>query len=89
MVAQSRQTKFPLVVLVELYWYAIMNANAATQTSIKNSTSLNIPKITVTIVAKMITFRGTLFLDTLGFTSMFTCFFYNKGTLQLPQLEIN
>ncbi len=67
MVAQSRQTKLPLPVLVELYWYTIMNAKAATQTSIKNSTNLNMPKTTVTIVAKMITFLGTLFWDTLGF----------------------
>jgi len=64
MVAQSRQTKLPLdalVVLVELYWYMTMNASAATQTSIKNNISLNMPSSTVTIVAKMMTFRGTLF----------------------------
>ena len=61
MVAQSRQTKLPFAFLVELYWYAIMNVNAATQISIKNSTNLNMPKITVTIVAKIMTFLGTLF----------------------------
>jgi hypothetical protein len=89
MVAQSRQTKLPLDVLVELYWYTMMNASAATQTSIKNSTSLNMAKSTVTIVAKIMTFRGTLFWDTLGFTNMLTCFFYNKGTSHLSELEMN
>lgn len=59
--AQSRQTKFPLDVLVELYWYIMMNTIAATHTSIKNNTSLNIPSSIVTIVAKMTTFRGMLF----------------------------
>ncbi len=38
-----------------------MNASAATQTSIKNNINLNMPSSTVTIVAKMMTFRGTLF----------------------------
>jgi len=89
MVAQSRQTKLPLDVLVELYWYAIMNTSAATQTSIKNRTSLNMPKTTVTIVAKMMTLRGTLFWDDFGLTGMFTCFFYNKNTSHLSHLEIN
>ena len=89
MVAQSRQTKLPLVVLVELYWYTMMNAIAATQTSIKNNTSLNMPKIIVTAVAKMMTFRGTLFCDVLGFIMVVTCFFYNKGTSYWSNLEMN
>jgi hypothetical protein len=89
MVAQSRQTKLPLVVLVELYWYTMMNVIAATQTSIKNNTNLNMPKSIVTAVAKMITFRGTLFCGVLGFTSIITCFFYNKGTPHWSNLEMN
>ena len=89
MVAQSRQTKLPLAVLVELYWYTMINAIAATQTSIKNNTNLNMPKSIVTAVAKIMTFRGTLFCDVLGFTSVITSFFYNKGTSYWSNLEMN
>lgn len=82
MVAQSKQTKLPLDFLVELYWYIKINVRATTQTSMRNNTSLNMPSNIVTMVAKMMTFRGTLFWYDL-FTDYFSSFFYNKDSIEM------
>ena len=86
-VAQSKQTKLPAFDLDALYWYTIMNIKAAIHTSTRNNTSLNIPNRIVTIVAKIIVFRGVLFWDDLSFISIFSCFFYNNGGIEFDACE--
>ena len=52
----------------------MMNASATIQTITKKNTSLNIPNSIVTMVAKIIIFRGVLFGDDLSFIGMLFLF---------------
>ena len=65
----------------------MINIKAAIHTSTKNNTSLNIPNRIVTIVAKIIVFRGVLFCDDLIFISIFSCLFYNNGGIEFGAYE--
>ncbi|HJT10303.1 MAG TPA: hypothetical protein VJ771_05910 [Candidatus Nitrosotalea sp.] len=58
--AQSRQTKLAPVFLDDLYWYTTMYEMATIHTSINNGTRRKIPRITVTPMARIVTFLGTL-----------------------------